>query len=1596
MKLPGLNRLGFGLSKKESAEKGAKISSKEVKAPRKRLQHKEFVYEIATKENIRGVRILGLNKSVQNLSIPSSIEGVPVRFIGRGAFESNSSLQTIEIPDSVTFIGARAFATCSSLEIVCLPVDLEVIQASTFENDAKLKQVILPYGLKRIASSAFQGCSNLEVLFHYMKRGISAKMTVDYSLKEDNLPSGLEYIGPHAFEGCASLREVYLPIAVKTIPSCAYKDCVSLERVLLHNAVRTVDECAFEGCDALRSVRMPASITSIGSNAFSKNTTLLYDSDKGFPTVESGEVWSSEHIPSHHLSYSSEMIPGSSKSFYSEDDLQKAIEMYELRSCTPRALRPAYADASSTTRFTLEDGIYVSKSSSKDSQVTIIMAGDLMCRPGQQRAASNEEQGTYDFSDCLSGISDILSSSDLAIGNMESMVSRSSALSDVKDFIDDRAYLNAPDEFLASVKAAGFDMVINAQNHAYDAGLTGVYETLDALNRNQLIHTGIFAHSKDKRYVLVRIHGITIGIVSYFDQARQKMKRANYTAEGLEAIFSNFNEYQIIEDIQSAKADGAEFIIAYCHWGREYTNEITKRQESFAQMVADAGADFLLGSHSHCLQPYSVILSSDGREVPVLYSAGNFLSNMSIYMPYNRDAILVKLKLERDNNGEVSIVSEGYCPCQIEENSAADGSVKVVSIAKEYQTASIERQVELDEAFIRIKQCVGDSPRFVCLEKSLLGGTLLEAEGLNGFDYERFIVSPPLVAHNRQVRRLENTPARFLFDTDSQTYKPTSQLGVHEAIVTFAGQIMADESLEKEAEGLGRYDFSRIFRGIEKCLKESDFAIGNLSSMAAVSYPSMSSFPHDSEIRASYCNTRTEYLTALKDAGFDALALSNPFNVCTGLDGIFETESAVKDAGLIPVGLGKEKGILVEIGGITIAFLSFVTECINRRNILTGDGGKLLLSEYVRSECKRQIDAAYESGADTVVVYVNCGSVAKKENLESRKRIAEEIAELGAGYVICSIPYVISRYYRYQTSDGRSVPIASSIGSLVSGRYSSGDFNSMLLRIHFRKTFSGEIEIADNVIPLKFFKATEASSNAIQPAQTYFNSAYKVSRFKKVKTDLKNKLGEDIALNSQRKIKVHSRNTNEFTIEEMYQILGAVPSEEDRSLLGERFAAQVSGFGGRRTDLMPGCVAFMGQHVGYQADSTRIREEDLIKNDVALVVDTKRHPEIPTIVVANVQEAFLKLAKAARDRFNPFTIAVTGSVGKTTTKDFLKEIFNSHYKTLCVEGNNNTLATIPLVLQKLSADDEVYIQEVHGGTINAAKRASKVIRPNVAVVTAISATHLSQMGSMDAVVQGKMDIAAGLDPDGILFLNDDAPELHAQNPSVRTCRYSASNPECDFFATDVHIGTDFSTFTIVSKGSEFDEPGAYEARLNIQGAHNVVNAVGAFAVARVAKIPPHKIIASLARYQTEGDRQNLIEVNGARFLVDVYSTSKLSLLTAVETLSNIPKGGEGRRIVAMGYLTDLGDISSRIHEETGRELARYDFDILVAYGQEALPLVRELRVAGKVAFCFDDLKTFNTMLKRLIRPHDIVLFKAGTRSHFKEDVIASLYGDVTA
>lgn len=339
---------------------------------------------------------------------------------------------------------------------------------------------------------------------------------------------------------------------------------------------------------------------------------------------------------------------------YYEIDLPNFIQMSREAETPLRTIKsPRYKQDA--------DGIYRSSTVKKDNVAVIMFTGDLMCQKKQQWAAV-EKYGEYEFADNFIYVKDILSSADFTVGNLETMLSESATYFGEENLVDGKPHCNAPSTFLDAVRGAGFDMVVTANNHECDTGVQGIFETMAHLDQYKLIHTGTFTNTEQKRYKIVEIDGIKVGFLSY--STLYNGKNAHYTQEGQDVLLNAYSKSRAMKDIAAAKAYGAEYIITYIHWGIEYDNSPSDKQRQIAKELANAGTDYIIGSHPHCLQPYDQVTASDGRRVPVIYSLGNFVSQMRANS-ITQESMILKIKLKRNSKGEVVLKSDGYIPCRI-------------------------------------------------------------------------------------------------------------------------------------------------------------------------------------------------------------------------------------------------------------------------------------------------------------------------------------------------------------------------------------------------------------------------------------------------------------------------------------------------------------------------------------------------------------------------------------------------------------------------------------------------------------------------------------------------------------------------------------------------------------------------------------------------------------------------------------------------------------------------------------------------------------------------------------------------------------------
>lgn len=333
------------------------------------------------------------------------------------------------------------------------------------------------------------------------------------------------------------------------------------------------------------------------------------------------------------------------------------------------------------------------------ASVTLCLLGDIMCLSGQQYSARLSD-GSHDYRGNYTLIKPIFDECDYVAGNLETCLAPSSPYSAEAKKIDGRPNCNASADLLDSLTSVGITHLVTANNHCLDAGTAGIAETLAALDEAGIAHTG--THTPEtvqdncSDYMLIKSDDITVAIIS----VTELINRRDLVAP---ADMSKYvNEYSpdfFTEKIKAAREEGATYVIAYEHWGNENTHELLEIQKEHARVIAEAGADLIIGSHSHCVQPMENIVTSDSRVVRCYYSLGNVVSSME--KDINHDTVLVKLHLTWDENGDnrtlVSTIDS--IPCHMIWN--LDG-VQFVVAPTDCDTGHDSNNNELKEAEERI------------------------------------------------------------------------------------------------------------------------------------------------------------------------------------------------------------------------------------------------------------------------------------------------------------------------------------------------------------------------------------------------------------------------------------------------------------------------------------------------------------------------------------------------------------------------------------------------------------------------------------------------------------------------------------------------------------------------------------------------------------------------------------------------------------------------------------------------------------------------------------------------------------------------------
>lgn len=418
--------------------------------------------------------------------------------------------------------------------------------------------------------------------------------------------------------------------------------------------------------------------------------------------------------------------------------------------------------------------------------------------------------------------------------------------------------------------------------------------------------------------------------------------------------------------------------------------------------------------------------------------------------------------------------------------------------------------------------------------------------------------------------------------------------------------------------------------------------------------------------------------------------------------------------------------------------------------------------------------------------------------------------------------------------------------------------------------------------------------------------------------------------------------------------------------------------------VIPGCVFVC--FPGARVDGHDFARECYDKGAAYIVVNRilEGIPEDRQILVADSRIAMLKMGANYRKCFSPTLIGVTGSVGKTTTKEFTYAILSEFGPAIKTEGNQNNEIGVPNTLFRLDSATRYGVVEMgmsHAGEIAALVDA---VRPQGGLITCIGVSHIENLGSRGNILKAKMEICKGLPQGAPLALNRDDPYLAgAQIPEhIHPVWYGIDDPAAQVRAVNIKTQGQGQSFTLLHEGV-----GEFQVYIPTLGRHTVYDALAAYAAATGLGLDPARCAQALSRYQSTGMRQRLVIRKGVSVVEDCYNASPDSMKAALSMFLEIP----GRRHVALlGDMLELGQISQQAHRQVGEMAAQAGVDLLVAYGPLSEEMARSAREQGLEAIHCLDKEEAARILCQNLEPGDALLAKA-SRGTALEEILALYY-----
>jgi UDP-N-acetylmuramoyl-tripeptide--D-alanyl-D-alanine ligase len=410
---------------------------------------------------------------------------------------------------------------------------------------------------------------------------------------------------------------------------------------------------------------------------------------------------------------------------------------------------------------------------------------------------------------------------------------------------------------------------------------------------------------------------------------------------------------------------------------------------------------------------------------------------------------------------------------------------------------------------------------------------------------------------------------------------------------------------------------------------------------------------------------------------------------------------------------------------------------------------------------------------------------------------------------------------------------------------------------------------------------------------------------------------------------------------------------------------------------------------GEKYDGHDFIDEAFEKGAAVVISENKVKLSASAVInVASTKTALLMLAAAYRQIFIIPVVGITGSVGKTSTKEMVYSVFSIKYKTHKNEGNLNNEIGMPMTVFGLDKSFQTAIFEMGMSDFGEISRLSKVARPTIGIITNIGISHIEKLGSQLGILKAKLEILDGMNENSVLIINGDDKFLIDNTTEIkhRIVTYGINNIECDIVAKNIKQHEYSTLFDI-----EYQHTKTH-AVIPTLGIHNVYNALAAFSAGIQIGMAPHEIVSGLELYKTSGMRQKFVNFNGVTIIEDCYNASPDSMNAAFDVLMSVKT--DRAKYAVLADMLELGEYSKQAHINVGKVAAEKGIDILLAYGDNAKYYCEGFIVenADKSENCifFNDKRELASFIRNIMNNGDIFLFK-GSRGMKLEEVLSLLY-----